>query len=243
MNQRSDSQRESRYSSGRYPSRNQQEGQPWGTEGYEQRWNTSDEDPRERRNDPRERQYDPRDPRQDEQYEMARRGEWGGGGSSYGRSGYGRMGMGSSQYGNGGHYSGGGQYTGSSSQYTTGGQYNMPSMGQGQFAGRGPKGYKRSDERILEEINEDLTVHPDLDASGIEVEVKEGEVTLTGTVPSRQCKRTAEEIAVNVSGVQDVTNQLRVQKESNSEQHNGSQKMQNQERGGKQQSQRPAAER
>ena len=37
-------------------------------------------------------------------------------------------------------------------------------VGRGHYFGRGPKDYKRSDERIPEDINEDLTVHPDLDA-------------------------------------------------------------------------------
>lgn len=78
------------------------------------------------------------------------------------------------------------------------------------FSGRGPKGYRRSDERITEEINETLTRHGDLDPSEIEVRVSNGEVTLTGTVASRRDKRLAEDLAERASGVQDVMNQLRV---------------------------------
>ena len=40
-----------------------------------------------------------------------------------------------------------------------------------------------------------------LDASDIEVQVKNGEVTLTGTVPDRWAKRRAEECAEKVMGV------------------------------------------
>ena len=41
--------------------------------------------------------------------------------------------------------------------------------------GRGPKGDRCSDERIEEDINEQLTRHPEIDAGEIEVKVKNGE--------------------------------------------------------------------
>jgi len=100
-----------------------------------------------------------------------------------------------------------------SQQGWAGGQQTRPGEGsqqRGQHFGRGPKGWQRSDERIREEINERLTDHPDVDASDIDVEVKNGEVTLKGTVDSRDSKRTAEDIAYGVSGVRDVHVQLRV---------------------------------
>jgi hypothetical protein len=87
----------------------------------------------------------------------------------------------------------------------------------GTFAGRGPQGYRRSDERILEDVYEALTQDPDVDATMITAEVKNGEVTLKGTVPDRNAKRMAEEIAENCSGVKDVQNQLRVKRENESE--------------------------
>src|SRR5256885_12501149 len=43
--------------------------------------------------------------------------------------------------------------------------------------GRGPKGYRRSDERIREEVMERLTFSPDIDASDVEVEVQDGVVS------------------------------------------------------------------
>ena len=47
--------------------------------------------------------------------------------------------------------------------------------GRQSHVGRGPKGYRRSDERIEEDINEQLPRHPEIDAREIEVKVKNGE--------------------------------------------------------------------
>ena len=80
----------------------------------------------------------------------------------------------------------------------------------GSHRGRGPRDYRRSDERIREDINDRLTDHAYLDAYDIEVMVSQGEVTLSGTVESRRDKRTAEDIADSVSGVKNVQNNLRV---------------------------------
>ena len=90
------------------------------------------------------------------------------------------------------------------------GSFGEQEKQRGQFAGRGPKGYKRSDDRIREDVNEALTRNPDIDASDIEVKVESGEVTLTGTVDSRQTKRLAEDLAEDCSGVHEVHNQLRI---------------------------------
>lgn len=80
----------------------------------------------------------------------------------------------------------------------------------GQHRGRGPRNYKRSDDRISEDINDRLTDSYYLDASDVEVEVSSGEVVLTGTVDSRYAKRMAEDIAEDVSGVKNVENRIRV---------------------------------
>lgn len=84
----------------------------------------------------------------------------------------------------------------------------------GEHRGRGPKGYRRSDERIREDINDRLTEDSWLDATHIEVAVEGGEVTLTGTVSSRQAKRRAEDLAERVSGVDDVQNNIKVNRRS-----------------------------
>lgn len=76
--------------------------------------------------------------------------------------------------------------------------------------GRGPKGYRRSDERIGEDVHDRLTEDRDLDASGIEVEVREGEVTLNGVVSDRHDKHRAEHIVEHILGVGHVQNNLRV---------------------------------
>ncbi len=80
----------------------------------------------------------------------------------------------------------------------------------GGHAGRGPRGYRRSDERITEDIHEQLTEAPDLDASEIQVQVSAGEVTLTGTVDRRADRRRAEDVAEQVRGVSYVMNNIRV---------------------------------
>ncbi len=78
------------------------------------------------------------------------------------------------------------------------------------FFGKGPKGYRRSDERIKEEVCEALYRDKHVDASEIEVDVKEGLVTLSGTVDSRQMKRGAEECIEHLAGVTDVHNRIRI---------------------------------
>jgi osmotically-inducible protein OsmY len=93
-------------------------------------------------------------------------------------------------------------------------QSGMGGRSQGGYAGRGPKGYQRSDERLREEISDQLMADDRIDASDIEIEVRSSEVTLTGTVPDRWMKRQAEDLAEQVMGVREVMNQLRVQRES-----------------------------
>lgn len=98
-------------------------------------------------------------------------------------------------------------------------QWSTPGRGwqRGSYAGIGPQGYKRSDERIMEDVNEMLTQDPEIDPSNITVEVHNGEVTLKGTVSDRDDKRRAEDIAESCSGVREVQNQLRVKREEESE--------------------------
>lgn len=94
------------------------------------------------------------------------------------------------------------------SDYGRGGE--MSTYGAGQFRGRGPKGYRRSDERIREDVCESLTEDERIDATNVEVQVKDCEVTLTGTVNSREEKRRAEDLIDSLPGVRDINNNLRV---------------------------------
>jgi osmotically-inducible protein OsmY len=82
---------------------------------------------------------------------------------------------------------------------------------KGGYRGMGPKNYSRSDERIREDLNERLTDADEIDASGLNVEVSQGIVTLSGTVEQRWMKHRAEDLAESCSGVRDVHNQIRVQ--------------------------------
>jgi osmotically-inducible protein OsmY len=76
--------------------------------------------------------------------------------------------------------------------------------------GKGPKGYRRRDERILEDLSDWLTDDSWIDAGGVEIRVENGEVTLDGTVGNRAARRRAEDIALSVPGVAHVQNNLRV---------------------------------
>ncbi|MBC7540527.1 MAG: BON domain-containing protein [Bacteriovorax sp.] len=80
------------------------------------------------------------------------------------------------------------------------------------FFGIGPKGYKRSDARIEEEICEVLTKDEYIDASEITVEVKEGVVKLSGTVEDREDRVAAEMLVESVLGVEDIQNNITVKK-------------------------------
>lgn len=77
------------------------------------------------------------------------------------------------------------------------------------YRGVGPRNYARSDERLLELINEHLT-DADLDARDIDVKAEQGVVTLEGSVPARWMRHHAENVVDACGGVKDIHNQLRV---------------------------------
>ncbi|MEO6818234.1 MAG: BON domain-containing protein [Ginsengibacter sp.] len=81
---------------------------------------------------------------------------------------------------------------------------------EGPHRGKGPKGYVRSDEKITDDINDKLYHDSYVDASDIEVSVIGGEVILSGTVYDKDTKRRAEDLAENITGVHDVTNNIKV---------------------------------
>jgi hypothetical protein len=83
---------------------------------------------------------------------------------------------------------------------------------RGGYAGRGPKDYVRTDERIREDVCERLSWNDEVDATDITVRVAGGEVTLEGSVETRHMKRLAEDLAEDVLGVSDVHNTIRVRK-------------------------------
>ena len=87
----------------------------------------------------------------------------------------------------------------------------------GPHTGRGPKGYKRSDQQILEEACLRLERAGEIDATEIEVTAEDGVIRLRGTVPDRATKRCAEECVESVYGARDVMNELRVSSQGSEE--------------------------
>lgn len=89
-------------------------------------------------------------------------------------------------------------------------------MGLGEVAdrgphhGKGPKGYRRSDERIREEACERIARQGWVDASEVEVHVENAVIRLTGTVASRDDKRGLERMLDRVHGVDEVRSELRL---------------------------------
>lgn len=85
---------------------------------------------------------------------------------------------------------------------------------QRNFSGIGPKGYKRSDERIEEDVCEALSRDQYIDASEIVVAVKDGLVMLSGSVENREDRFEAEILVENILGVEDIENNIRVNKQN-----------------------------
>jgi hypothetical protein len=102
---------------------------------------------------------------------------------------------------------------------------------RGPHYGKGPKGYKRSDERIREDVCDCIARQGHIDASDVEVKVEQGTVTLSGTVGQRHQKRVLEQMVERLQGVDDVRNELRLKREEQtqmrSQQQTGQQTQQN----------------
>lgn len=134
------------------------------------------------------------------------------GSSNYSGSTYGNSGSG---YNSGSSYNSGSNWSNQSGTYgDNSGSYGSSSRGQ--HTGKGPKGWRRSDDRVKEDVCEYLERSASIDASDIDVTVAEGVVTLTGTVSDRSMKRMCEDEIENLPGVKDVNNQLRVNRDSSS---------------------------
>jgi osmotically-inducible protein OsmY len=105
-----------------------------------------------------------------------------------------------------------GTYGSGAEFYSVTGTYENPLMHnpRATHRGKGPKSYRRSDERIQEEICEQLALNPLIDASLMEVRVHNGEVTLSGEVFDRRMKYMADDVVDEVFGVTEINNRLRV---------------------------------
>lgn len=80
------------------------------------------------------------------------------------------------------------------------------------FEGVGPKGYKRSDDRIEEDVCNILLKDRNIDAHDIEVHVHNGLVILSGTVQSRIDRIEAEMAIEGVAGVEDIQNDIKLKR-------------------------------
>jgi osmotically-inducible protein OsmY len=69
---------------------------------------------------------------------------------------------------------------------------------------------QRSDAAITTEVETQLALQEDLAGAQIEASALNGEVTLTGIVPTEEARDHAEDVAEDVSGVSRVDNRLRV---------------------------------
>ena len=88
----------------------------------------------------------------------------------------------------------------------------------GGYAGGGYSDYSwvppaetRHDDRIHDDVRDRLAMSGEIDASGIEVLVQAGSVTLEGNVETRHMKQIARDIAAAVPGVSSVHNRLHVE--------------------------------
>jgi hypothetical protein len=78
--------------------------------------------------------------------------------------------------------------------------------------GKGPRSYRPTDERLRENVCERLTDDPFIDATDIDVSVADGEITVSGTVDTRQTKFSVEEVVWRMPGVAGVCNALKVRR-------------------------------
>jgi hypothetical protein len=90
--------------------------------------------------------------------------------------------------------------------------------GESEIAGSGTSGDRRGrrqpDETLARDIQEVLTADPELDATGIDVDVQGGAVTLRGRVASSEAKLLAGELVESMIGVSEVDNRLRTEEET-----------------------------
>lgn len=82
----------------------------------------------------------------------------------------------------------------------------------GPHRGKGPRGYTRADDRILDDLHHRLERDGELDARDIEMEIRSGEATLRGSVETMEMRWRAERIAQSINGIAHVTNDLRVRR-------------------------------
>jgi osmotically-inducible protein OsmY len=78
------------------------------------------------------------------------------------------------------------------------------------FAGKGPRGWRLSDEKLKERVSEVLMRSHEVDPSRLEVFVDDGVVTLKGEIESKGMRRVAEDLVGSIPGVEDVFTELKI---------------------------------
>lgn len=76
--------------------------------------------------------------------------------------------------------------------------------------GKGPRGYRPTDERLRERVCERLTDDPFIDATYIDVSVANGEVTLSGSVTTRRMRFAAEDALAGIPGIAAIHNSIQI---------------------------------
>lgn len=102
-------------------------------------------------------------------------------------------------YGGAGRY--GGEGFGGGGWDAGGGAFESGRHEPGRYQGKGPKGYQRADDRVIDDVCQALERDAYLDASEIEVSCQKGEIVLKGSVESRDAKRRAERCIEDLPGV------------------------------------------
>jgi osmotically-inducible protein OsmY len=81
----------------------------------------------------------------------------------------------------------------------------------GGHRGKGPSDYRRSQDRIREDVCDRLTDDDRIDARNVHIHIDNDDVViLSGTVNSKEEKRRAEDVVESISGVKNVENRLHV---------------------------------
>lgn len=70
---------------------------------------------------------------------------------------------------------------------------------------------RADDDAIFDKVRQRLNNDPDIKGSKLEIDVKNGVVTLKGTVTEERFKAKADKLTRRVAGVKDVVNQLTVE--------------------------------
>ena len=71
---------------------------------------------------------------------------------------------------------------------------------------------KKSDDQIYNLVRQRLANDPDIKGGALQVEVKDGVVTISGEVDKERARQKAEKVAHKVKGVKSVENKLQLKK-------------------------------